>query len=134
MSPIINRADVEELSEAHGAASRIFTSIDPAPESKLTFAEVAIEKGQGTSAHKHKLTEEIYYVTGGRGEMRLDDDRSVVVPGDCIVIPPGVLHELRNDEGSQPLVFLATCTPVVDPDDFYEPDGTKINFQLSGAE
>jgi mannose-6-phosphate isomerase-like protein (cupin superfamily) len=130
MSPILHRDDVAAAREATGAAARIFTALDPAAASLITVAEVTLPPGGGTNAHLHKLTEEVYYVLGGIGAMRLDDDVRDVGPGDCVVIPRGVLHEIRN-ERDEDVVFVAACAPAVDPADFYDADGAPIGLHLS---
>jgi mannose-6-phosphate isomerase-like protein (cupin superfamily) len=42
--------------------------------------------------------------------MRLGDEERDVAAGDCVVIPPGSVHELRNT-GDVPLVLLCCCAP-----------------------
>ena len=42
-----------------------------------------------TVAHYHRVTEELYFFTAGRGRMTLGDEEREVAPGDCVVIPPG---------------------------------------------
>lgn len=131
-SRIRQRDDVSPVSEPTGAQARIYTSLDPADEAKLTVAEVWIDRGKATSAHLHKITEEIYVVVRGVGRLRLDDDVRDVHPGDCVVIKPGTVHEIGN-EHDEPLVFIATCTPRVDRSDFYAPDGTPLNHELASS-
>jgi mannose-6-phosphate isomerase-like protein (cupin superfamily) len=132
MSRIRERADVSPVSEPTGAQARIYTSLDPADEAKLTVAEVWIDRGKATSAHMHKITEEIYVVVRGTGRMRLNDEVREVRPGDCVVIKPGTVHEISN-EYDEPLVFIATCSPRVDRGDFYAPDGSPLHHQLSAS-
>ena len=54
--------------------------------------------GGQTDAHFHRLTEEIYYFTAGRGRMRLGEEEAEVSAGDCVVIRPGVEHKLWNTQ------------------------------------
>lgn len=130
MSPIFHRDDAAPASEASGAAARIFTSLESAGTSLITVAEVVIPPGGATSAHKHLLTEEVYMVLGGVGAMRLDEDVRDVAAGDCVVIPRGVLHEIRNERDEE-LVFVAACAPAVDPADFYDADGRRLGLHLT---
>ncbi|ROS38446.1 cupin domain-containing protein [Amycolatopsis thermoflava] len=132
MSRILARDDVPPVSEPTGAQARIYTSLDPADDAKLTVAEVRIDRGKATSAHMHKITEEIYVVVRGSGRMRLNDDVREVGPGDCVVIKPGTVHEISN-EHDEPLVFIAACAPRVDRADFYAPDGSRLNHELSSS-
>ncbi|MFF3874535.1 cupin domain-containing protein [Streptomyces sp. NPDC001978] len=130
MNRIRHRDDVPPITEPTGAQARIYTSLDPADEAKLTVAEVSIARGDSTTAHLHKITEEIYVIMRGVGRMRLNDDVREVRPGDCVVIKPGTVHEISN-EHDEPLVFVATCAPRADRADFYAPDGTPLNHELT---
>ncbi|MGW0633480.1 cupin domain-containing protein [Streptomyces sp. NPDC002758] len=94
------------------------------------MAEVSLARGDSTTAHLHKITEEIYVIMRGVGRMRLNDDAREVRPGDCVVIKPGTVHEISN-EHDEPLVFVATCAPRADRADFYAPDGTPLNHELT---
>ena len=42
--------------------------------------------------------------------MILRSDEAAIRAGDCVVIPPGVEHQLVND-GDEPLVLLCCCSP-----------------------
>ena len=66
--------------------------------------------GAATVPHHHGVTEEIYYILSGSGDMTLGDETRSVGPGDAIAIPPGVRHTIRNT-GLVELVFLCTCAP-----------------------
>lgn len=75
-----------------------------------SLAEATLEPGQATARHYHRVTEEIYLVTKGSGELEVDGDKRRVRPGDAILIPPGAWHTLEND-GSSELTILCMCAP-----------------------
>lgn len=75
-----------------------------------SLAEARIEVGQATAAHHHPITEEIYFITHGKGLMTIDDESQVVVAGDAIAIPPGKIHKLINI-GDEQLRLLCCCAP-----------------------
>lgn len=75
-----------------------------------SLAEARLPSGGRTVAHRHLLTEEIYYVLEGHGEMLLDGESRPVGPGDAIAIPPGALHQMTNT-GQAVLKFLCCCAP-----------------------
>ena len=72
--------------------------------------------GGRTVAHYHRVTEELYFFTAGRGRMTLGDDEREVGAGDCVVIPPGAVHGLVNT-GEEPLVLLCCCAPAYSHED-----------------
>jgi mannose-6-phosphate isomerase-like protein (cupin superfamily) len=81
-----------------------------APARAQSLAEATVPAGGETIVHLHRETEELYFFTAGRGEMRLGDERSPVAGGDCVVIPPGTPHKLWCT-GDEPLVLLCCCAP-----------------------
>jgi mannose-6-phosphate isomerase-like protein (cupin superfamily) len=74
-----------------------------------SLAEATLAPGQDTQRHYHAVSEELYYVLAGEGEMEVDGERSAVGPGDAILIPPGARHQIRAS-GSE-LRFLCCCAP-----------------------
>jgi mannose-6-phosphate isomerase-like protein (cupin superfamily) len=83
-----------------------------------SLAEARVAPGGRTTAHYHKVTEEIYYILRGSGEMTIGDQSRRVAPGDAIAIPPGEVHTIANP-GSEPLVFLCCCAPCYDHEDTF---------------
>jgi mannose-6-phosphate isomerase-like protein (cupin superfamily) len=83
---------------------------------KQSLAEARVAPGVCTSPHYHKQSEEIYYVTGGQGEMTIDGQTKRVTVGDAIAIPPGTVHFIRNTCG-ETLTFLCCCSPAYEHED-----------------
>lgn len=81
-----------------------------------SLAEATVPVGGATAAHWHPATEELYYVTHGRGRMRIGEERRDVAGGDCIVIPPGAEHQIENT-GDEPLRLLCCCAPAYSDED-----------------
>jgi len=54
-----------------------------------SLAEARLPAGGATQEHYHPLTEEIYYITHGVGEIRIEGETRPVRVGDAIAIPPG---------------------------------------------
>ena len=75
-----------------------------------SLAEARVAPGLATQPHYHPLTEEIYYILSGTGEMTIDDETKMIQPGDAIAIAPGAHHTIHNT-GEHPLVFLCCCAP-----------------------
>lgn len=81
-----------------------------------SLAEAIVPAGGETIEHYHRLGEELYYFVSGRGHMRLGAGQLDVAAGDCVVIPPGTRHKLRNP-GADPLVLLCCCAPAYSDED-----------------
>ncbi len=75
-----------------------------------SLAEAQIPPGGATTAHYHRLTEELYLVTAGTGRLVIDREERVLEQGDCALIPPGATHKLFNT-GTEPLRILCACAP-----------------------
>jgi len=75
-----------------------------------SLAEARVAPGASTAPHYHPLTEEIYYILEGTGQMRLAGELHAVGPGDAIAIPPGQVHAITNT-GHITLKFLCCCAP-----------------------
>ena len=81
-----------------------------------SLAEARLPVGASTQEHFHPKAEEIYFITHGRGRMRIDGEWHDVRPGDAIAIPPGSRHKLWNT-GSETLRLLCCCAPAYEHSD-----------------
>src|ERR1051325_7347900 len=81
-----------------------------------SLAEARLPAGASTQEHYHIKTEEIYFITAGRGKMRIENEEVPVAAGDAIAIPPGKRHKLWN-LGSEPLKLLCCCSPCYEHSD-----------------
>ena len=77
---------------------------------RQSLAEAVVGPGARTALHRHRLTEEIYHFTAGRGVMTLGDVRFAVHAGDTVCIPPGTAHCVENT-GADELKILCACAP-----------------------
>ncbi len=77
---------------------------------RQSLAEATVPAGGSTLAHFHRESEEVYLVTSGSGRLLLGSETQPVHPGDCVVIPPGTVHQLWAD-ASAPLVVVCSCVP-----------------------
>ena len=94
-----------------GSAIRELAGPTGSAAENQSLAEASVPPGGATAAHYHRTSEELYFFTAGRGRMRLGEEEDDVAAGDCVVIPPGVEHELRNLSADEPLVLLCCCAP-----------------------
>ncbi len=77
---------------------------------RQSLAEATVGAGRSTLAHYHQESEEVYLVTSGSGRLLLGDEVGPISAGDCIVIPPGTIHQLHADSDA-PLVVVCSCVP-----------------------
>jgi mannose-6-phosphate isomerase-like protein (cupin superfamily) len=85
-----------------------------------SLAEATLEPGQATERHYHGVSEEIYFVLKGQGEMELDGETRFLRPGDAVLIPARAWHTLENN-GTSELRILCCCAPPYSHDDtFFE--------------
>jgi len=75
-----------------------------------SLAEAIVHPGQTTRLHRHRRSEELYHITGGRGMMTLGEEKFEVVAGDTVCIMPGTPHCIENT-GAGPLRILCCCAP-----------------------
>jgi mannose-6-phosphate isomerase-like protein (cupin superfamily) len=75
-----------------------------------SLAEIRHPPGTASLEHFHTEAEEVYYVIGGQGGVRVDGETRNIGPGDVVVILPGQRHTVWQ-EGEGDLVLLVTCVP-----------------------
>lgn len=83
---------------------------------QLSLAEATVAPGQATHRHRHRQSEEIYYVLAGEGVVEVAARRWAVAAGDSVLIPAGAEHCALN-VGTAPLRLLCACSPPYQHDD-----------------
>ena len=113
---IVSRGDVTPFITLDGSEIREYAHPRNSPARAQSLAEATVPVGGRTVPHHHVVTEELYLFIAGEGTLRLGAASAPVRSGDCVVIPPGVVHGLVND-GDVPLVLLCCCAPAYSHDD-----------------
>ena len=72
-----------------------------------------IQPGGEQRIHSHR-PEQIYFILEGRGLMTVGSETQRVEPGDCIFIPSGQPHGLKND-GDVTLRYFSAAAPTYEP-------------------
>jgi len=108
--------ELEPFTTLDGSTIREIAGPAWTPARNQSLAEATVPVGGRTIAHYHRTTEELYFFTAGRGRMTLADEEREVTAGDCVVIPPGQVHQLVNT-GDEPLVLLCSCSPAYSHED-----------------
>jgi mannose-6-phosphate isomerase-like protein (cupin superfamily) len=107
---LARHAELEPYVTADGSTIREWAGPSYSPARNQSLAEATVAPGGSTAAHYHRLSEELYLVTAGRGRLRIGDEEHEVEAGDCAVIPPGEVHRLQNT-GDADLVVVCACSP-----------------------
>lgn len=80
------------------------------PVHDVSVAEALVEPGKETELHRHKRSQEIYYIIEGSGEMKLGKETFAVEKYDAILIPPNTAHRIKN-HGETGIRILCICSP-----------------------
>ena len=93
--------------------------------------EASIAPGMGVPRHTHTREDEAYFVLAGELEVTVGDEAFILRPGDSLMAPRGIPHQLRNSgdvENHYLLVFspsgfeeFLTLTAVPAPDNAAAP-------------
>jgi len=79
-----------------------------------SLAQFQFRPGETSRAVAHRTVEEIWYITGGRGELwrSLDSHEEIVAigAGVCVTIPVGTQFQVRAF-GEQPLTVIGVTLP-----------------------
>jgi mannose-6-phosphate isomerase-like protein (cupin superfamily) len=107
----VNDKEVLETTyRAHGGAVAQMI-LDRRVLQEIGFLAIArLAPGKEIEAHIDPM-EEIYFVAGGTGQIRVDDETRQVGPGDATWIPVGSTHALLNN-GSEDCVILVVASPI----------------------
>jgi mannose-6-phosphate isomerase-like protein (cupin superfamily) len=81
-----------------------------------SLAEARVPVAGSTQEHYHPKAEEIYYITHGRGRIRIEEEVRDLTAGDAVAIPPGKRHKLWNT-GTEILRLLCCCAPAYEHSD-----------------
>lgn len=113
---VINRDEAVAFTTADGSTIREFLNPGNSAFKNQSLAEATLAPGQSTTEHYHPRAEEIYFVTQGRGLMKLEGQERELRAGDAVAIPNGARHKITND-GTEDLVFLCCCAPAYSHED-----------------
>jgi len=115
---VTNWRDATPTAGEHGAAVNwsLLEQLDAAESTTdqpclLGFAGLArqaLVRGKATEVRQQDM-EQVYYILEGSGLMIADGDVHRLSEGDTIYLPPGVTHQLANDEYDGWLSYLVVC-------------------------
>jgi mannose-6-phosphate isomerase-like protein (cupin superfamily) len=112
-----SRDDATAFTTKDGSTIRELLGVEHGARNQ-SLAEAWLEPGQATQRHYHAVSEELYVLLDGEGEMEVDGERRRVARGDAVLIPAGAWHQITADAGV-PLRFLCCCAPPYSHGDTY---------------
>ena len=110
-------ADLNELAGRTFPARRwtrnLVGGASPIQCENFALGYVVLEPNGGQVPWHNQEQEEVYFIVEGTGEMCLGEERQEVRGGQCILIPPGVFHQLTNT-GDTPMTMVYCYGPAGD--------------------
>lgn len=110
-------ADLNEIAGRRYPARRwtrnLVGGASPIQCENFCLGYVVLDPAGGQVPWHNQAQEEVYFIVEGVGEMCLGDECREVRAGQCVLIPPGVFHQLTNT-GEVPLVMLYGYGPAGD--------------------
>jgi len=82
----------------------------------MSIAEARVKPGEITEYHFHRKSQEIYFILEGIGMMEMEGKDKEVRVNDCIFIPAGTKHRIKNI-GKRTLRILCQSSPAYSHDD-----------------
>jgi mannose-6-phosphate isomerase-like protein (cupin superfamily) len=113
---VLSYAQIEPFQTLDGSEIREWAGKVAMPACNQSLAEATIPVGGATTEHYHRVTEELYLVSAGRGRLVIDGEERLIGEGDCALIAPGARHKLFN-VGEQPLRVICACAPAYSDED-----------------
>ena len=89
-----------------GGPSTGYSFFEKAPDLKFSFRKRVLHKGAAIGYHLQK-TDEVYYITGGRGVMTINGEPMPVKAGDALLTRAGSSHGLVQ-KGQADLTIIIT--------------------------
>jgi mannose-6-phosphate isomerase-like protein (cupin superfamily) len=116
-------ADAAAYTTKDGSIIRELMHPEVHGNARQSMAEAILPVGGRSFRHRHRLSEEVYYILEGEGRLTVGSETAAVAAGDAVCIPPDTVHWIENT-GETPLRFLCCASPPYSHDD----------TQLIGAE
>lgn len=110
---VVNKETAPRYQRTEGITSYLLASPRTTSAEHLTTTLAVIEPGGEQLLHSHS-PEQVYFILEGSGLMTVGNEAQRVGPGDCVYIPSGQPHGLKND-GDETLRYFSTAAPAYPP-------------------
>ncbi len=120
VSKILRLEDAESIKALGGTIKVMFTP-DTANTKHFRFSVGYFSPGEQLAPHIHPESEEVYYVTEGKGMVYLGEalEEIPIEPHMALYVPPGTVHGVVNT-GTTRLVIAFFVAPGKEPSVLYE--------------
>jgi mannose-6-phosphate isomerase-like protein (cupin superfamily) len=107
--------EVPDILGDYPGEMRFFTESLGSEQIAFTYRRMPAKTGgKGAYGHRHKTQEEIYFVTSGQLEFKLEDEVLQLGPGTAVRVAPQVVRSVWN-EGPEDAELLICSAKVDDP-------------------
>jgi mannose-6-phosphate isomerase-like protein (cupin superfamily) len=110
---VLKKETAPRYMRPEGITSYLLASLRTSSAEHLTTTLAVIEPGGEQRLHSHR-PEQVYFLLEGSGLMTVGDETQRVGPGDCIFIPAGQPHGLKND-GATILRYFSAAASAYEP-------------------
>ena len=110
---VLKERDSTRYIRPGGITSYLLASPRTSSAEHLTTTLAVIQPGGEQRIHSHR-PEQVYFILEGSGLMTVGDETQRVGPGDCVFIPSGQPHGLKND-GDGTLRYFSAAAPAYEP-------------------
>jgi len=110
---VFKRETAPRYTRPEGITSYLLASPRTTSAEHLTTTLAVIQPGGEQRLHSHP-PEQIYFILEGRGLMTVGGETQRVGPGDCVFIPSGQQHGLKND-GDVTLRYFSAAASAYEP-------------------
>lgn len=93
-------------SEPHGVLFKDLYPWDAIDATPFGSSLAVVTPGGRTMLHSHDPAE-TFIICRGTGTISVNEQTETLAPGDVIYLPPGSIHDLRNDSPTDDLVFVS---------------------------
>lgn len=128
---ITQTKDVEQVEYEWGAVKWVANS-EIVPGCEQSFGLVHILPDKINPAHCHTAAEEIVFMLRGECDVRVGDRQMKIGPGQTLVIPQGVMHEVGNS-GWEPAIYVCSFSASIRGTIFDDPSAPGVRPLSSGS-
>ncbi|BBD60486.1 cupin 2 domain-containing protein [Nostoc sp. HK-01] len=92
----LNNLPEESVSHNPDIKKKVMLRLGDLPH-LTNFSQARFAPGHTAPAHTHRDMCEVFFVEAGSGIIRVDNQEYPLLPGNCIAIEPGEVHEVINN-------------------------------------